>query len=163
MRDLVKAITILSFVLVISASTHSQTKEQKRMEKVFAPVPLQLRARLVERLNSYVEYERTQQYEKLYDLSLESVASPITVDRDAYVEATKKGIIKGYRSILLKFKPTWIIDLSVKSENPVRYHISGISKEKDNKGKVYERETAIEVRWIRGDWYFSGLWDVIND
>ncbi len=163
MRNLLKSISILSLLLVMSASTHSQSKEQVRLEKVLAPVPQHLRARLIERLNLYVEYERTQQYEKSYDLSLESVASPITLDREAYVEATKNGIAKGYRSILLKFKPTWVIDLSVEGENLVRYHISGISKEMDKKGKVYERETAIEVRWMYGDWYFSGLWDVIND
>jgi len=163
MRNLLDITFLLAFVLVIFAPAHSQTKEQKRVEKVFASVPQNLRAGLIERLQLYVEYERTQQYEKLYDLSLESVGVPITLDREAYVEATKKGIAKGYLSILLKFKPTWVIDLSVESENLVRYHISGISKEMDHKGKVYERETAIEVRWINGDWYFSGLWDVIND
>ena len=163
MRNILNTIFILAFVLVIFVLAQSQTKEQKRVEKVFVPIPQHLRARLIERLNLYVEYERTQQYEKLYDLSLESVAAPITLDREAFVEATKNGISKGYRSILLKFQPTGIIDLSVENENLVRYHISGISKEMDQRGKSYEREAAIEVRWMNGDWYFSGLWDVIND
>jgi hypothetical protein len=144
--------------LVITAA-HSQTKEQK----VFAPIPQRLRASLIQRLNLYIDYERTKQYEKLYDLSLESVATPKQLDREAFVKASKMGIANGHRRVLLKFKPIQIVALSIENEDLVRYHISGMSKEMDRRGRAYERQTAIEVRWISGDWYFSGLWDVIID
>jgi hypothetical protein len=144
--------------LVISA-VHSQTKEQR----VFADVPQHMRARLIERLNLYVEYDRNRQYEKLYDLALESTATPKQLDREALAKACITGIAKGYRSVLLRFKPIQIVDLSVENESVVRYHISGMSKEMDHRGRVYERQTAIEARWINGDWYLSGLWDVIID
>ena len=165
---LMRRILTPTFLLVIVASlaiapVHSQTKEQKKEEKVFAGVPQRLRASLIERLNLYVEYERTKQYEKLYDLSLESVATPQRLDREAFVKASTIGLAKGYRSVLLKFKPIQIVDLSVEHEGLVRYHISGMSKEMDHGGRVYDRQTAIEVRWINGGWYFSGLWDVIID
>lgn len=163
MRRILTSTSLLVIVALVIAPVHSQTKEQKKEQKVFAAIPQHLRASLVERLNLYVEYERTKQYERLYDLSLESVATPKRLDREAFVKASKMGIAKGYRSVLLKFKPISIVDLSVENEGLVRYHISGISKEMDHKGRVYERQTAIEVRWIGGDWYFSGLWDVIND
>lgn len=136
----------------------SQLKEQK----VLAAIPRNLRARLIERLNLYVQYERTKQYDRLYDLSLESVETPIRLDREAYVDASEKGLAKGYRSVLLKFKPNWTVDLSREDEGIFRYHISGIAKV-NYLGKIYDRDAAIEVRWTNGDWYFSGLWDVIID
>lgn len=160
---LISAFLIVAVASLSVAQALSQTKEQKKEEKVFAVVPEPLRAGLIERLNLYTEYERTRQYEKLYDLSLESVATPMELDREAFVEASKTAIAKGHRSVLLKFNPTGIIDLSNEEEGSARYHISGRSKEMNNTGQVYERDTAIEVRWINGDWYFSGLWDVIND
>jgi hypothetical protein len=131
-------------------------------QKVFDAVPEPSRARLIERLKLYVECERTRNYDKLYDLSLESVATPKKFERDAYVEASKKAVAKGYRNVLLQFKPTRIDDLSIADQGVVRYHISGLAKVEDGE-KVYEKDAAIEVRWINGDWYFSGLWDVIND
>src|SRR6266404_6538121 len=97
---LMRRILTPTFLLVIVASlaiapVHSQTKEQKKEEKVFAGVPQRLRASLIERLNLYVEYERTKQYEKLYDLSLESVATPQRLDREAFANASKIGLAKG--------------------------------------------------------------------
>ena len=121
-----------------------------------------MRERLIERLNLYVEYERTRQYEKLYDLLLESVATPTNLSRDAYVEASKKTIAKGYRSVLLEFKPTDTLNLSLNDEDIVRYDIWGTAKVDDGE-KIFERDAAIEARWINGDWYFSGVADVILD
>jgi hypothetical protein len=141
---------------------YSQTKEQKKEQKVFAVVPPHLRTRLIERLNLYVEYERAQQYEKLYDLLWEYVVNPNSLSREAYVDASKKTIAKGYRSILLEFKPTDTIDLSLDDEGIVRYDIWGTAKVKDE-GKFYEKGAAIEARWINGEWYFSGVADVIID
>jgi len=163
MRNLLATISLLAFVVsAMYVPAYSQATEQKKAQKAFEVVPLHLRARLIERLNLYVEYERKQQYEKLYDLLWEYVVDPNLLSRDAYVEASKKTIAKGYRDILLEFKPTGIIDLSVNEEGIVRYDIWGTAKAK-GEGKTYERDAAIEARWINGDWYFSGVADVIID
>lgn len=149
-------------LLIISPVIFAQAPSHIKDEKAFAIVPQQMRERLIERLNLYVEYERTRQYEKLYDLLLESVATPTNLSRDAYVEASKKTIAKGYRSVLLEFKPTDTLNLSLNDEDIVRYDIWGTAKVDDGE-KIFERDAAIEARWINGDWYFSGVADVILD
>ncbi|HVG33269.1 MAG TPA: hypothetical protein VM911_09320 [Pyrinomonadaceae bacterium] len=148
----------VALMLMMAATASAQAKMQKKFEAV----PEHLRARLIERLELYVEYERTSQYEKLYELLLDSIAVPLKLDRDAYVAASKRTIAKGYRSVLLKFKAQWTLALSLNDDDVVRYDIWGAAKVSDGK-KIYEKEAAIEARWINGDWYFSGVADVIID
>ncbi len=121
-----------------------------------------MRARLIERLNSYVEYERTKQYEKLYDLLFESVAKPSSLSREEYVTASKKTFAEGYRTNLLKFKPTNTLDFSPDNENKSSYQIFGVAKVDDGE-EVYVTNAAIIARWINGEWYFSSLASVIYD
>jgi len=161
MKHLLNTAFLLTFLVSgVIVPAYSQTKEQKKEQKIFAAVPEHLRARLIQRLDLYVEYERTKQYEKLYDLLWEYVVNPNNLSREAYVNASKKTIAEGYRSILLEFKPTDTIDLSLDDEGIVSYDIWGIAKVK-SEGKVYEKDAAIEARWINGEWYFSGVADVI--
>jgi hypothetical protein len=54
----------LLLAVLLCTTAHGQAKDQD----VFAPVPAPLRARLVERLKLLIEYQRTQQWEKQYDL-----------------------------------------------------------------------------------------------
>ena len=151
-------VTAVVLIFMMAVTGYCQGKMQKRFEAV----PEHLRARVIERLDLYVEYERTRQYEKLYDLLLESVAVPRTLDRETYVEASKRTIAQGYRSVLLKFKPQWTLVLSLNDEDLMRYDIWGTAKVDDGE-KIYERDAAIEARWINGDWYFSGVADVLID
>ena len=163
MRNLLATIFLLAcFASATSVPAYSQTKEQQKGQKVFAAVPEHLRARLVERLNLYVEYERTKQYEKLYDLLWEYVVDPNSLSREAYVNASRKTIAEGYRSVLLEFKPTGTIDLSVNDEGLIRYDLWGTAKV-NSEGEIYKKDAAIEARWINGEWYFSGVADVIID
>ncbi len=157
-----KLLTSTFLLMVISSVIFAQAPSRTKEEKVFAAVPQHLRARLIERLNLYIEYERTKQYEKLYDLLWESVATPTNLSRDAYVEASKRTIAKGYRSVLLKFKPTDTLVLSLNDEDQGRYDIWGTARVDDGE-KIYEKNAAIEARWINGEWYFSGVADVILD
>ncbi|HEX8143896.1 MAG TPA: hypothetical protein VF553_14955 [Pyrinomonadaceae bacterium] len=163
MRNLLATIFLLAcFAPVMLVPTHSQTKEQKKEQKVLAAIPQHLRARLIERLKLYVEYERTKQYEKLYDLLWEYVVDPNSLSRESYVKASKKTIAEGYRSVLLEFKPTGTIDLSVNEEGLIRYDIWGTAKV-NSEGEIYKKDAAIEARWINGEWYFSSVADVIID
>src|ERR1051325_1031980 len=163
MRNLPATIFLLAcFASATFVPAYSQTKEQKKEQKVFAAVPQHLRARLVERLNLYVEYERTKQYEKLYDLLWEYVVDPNSLSREDYVNASKKTIAEGYRGVLLEFKPTGTIDISVNDEGLIRYDIWGTAKV-NSEGEIYKKDAAIEARWINGEWYFSSVADVIID
>lgn len=148
----------VALMLMLAAAVNAQSKFQKKFEAV----PEHLRARLIERFELYVEYERNKQYDKLYDLLLESIAVPLKLDREAYVEASERTIAKGYRSVLLKFKTQWTLALSLNDEDVVRYNLWGVAKVYDGT-KIYERDAAIEARWVNGDWYFSGVADVLID
>ena len=139
--------TLAPLLIVIAAATYgsafSQTKERKTEQKAFADIPQHLRARLIERLNLYVEYERSRQYEKLYELSEESVAPQPKFSREEYVAASRKRIAEGYRDVLLEFKPTAAINLSLNDEDKaVRYSIWGKARFDDN-GRISERDAAI--------------------
>ena len=155
-----KKIFTITFLLAFSAlimitPTSAQTKEQKKEQKVFAAIPENLRARLIERLNLYVEYERTKQYEKLYDLLLESVATSNGSSRDEYVNARKKALAEKYRRVLLKFKPTSTLKISLDEKGTDIYQIFGTGKIDDGK-EIFEINVGIDARLINGEWYFSG-------
>ena len=154
---------LLAFsVLVIIIPASSQTKEQKKEQKVFAAIPENLRAKFVERLNLYVEYERTKQYEKLYDLLLESVATSNVLSRDEYVNARKKAIAEKRQSILLKFKPISTLKISLDDKDTDIYEVFGTGKVDDGE-EIYEINAEIDARLINGEWYFSGVGSVIYD
>ncbi len=157
----------ITFLLAFSAlimiiPARSQTKEQKKEQKAFAAIPENLRTSLVEQLNLYVEYERTKQYEKLYDLLLESVVAPKGLSRDAYVDASKRATIEKHRSVLLRFKPASTMTISLDDKDEVVYQIFGTAKVDDGE-EVYEMNAAIEARLINEKWYFSGVGSVIYD
>ncbi len=163
MKKLFTTIFFLVFsALVLVVPVFSQTKEQKREQKVFAAIPENLRARLIERLKLYVEYERTNQYEKLYDLSLESVVATNGLSRDAYVNAIKKAIDRGYENILLKFKPTSTLNITFADEEVATYQVFGMAKVRKGKD-TYEITAGIDARWINEEWYFGGVGVVIVD
>ena len=163
MKKLFTTIFLLAFsVLVVVIPASSQTKEQKKEQKVFAAIPENLRARLVERLNLYVEYERTKQYEKLYDLTLESVATANPLSRNEYVNISKKAIAERHRSVLLKFKPTSTLNFALDDKDAPIYQIFGTAKVDDGE-EIYEINAAIDARLINGEWYFSGVGSVIYD
>jgi hypothetical protein len=164
MKKLFMATFLIAFsVLVIIIPASSQTKEQKKEQKVFAAIPENLRAKFVERLNLYVEYERTKQYEKLYDLLLESVATSDVLSRDEYVNARKKAIAEKRQSILLKFKPISTLKLSLDEKDTyIIYVVFGTGKVDDGE-EIYEINAEIDARLINGEWYFSGVGSVIYD
>ncbi len=157
MKKLFTTIFFLAFsALILVVPVFSQTKEQKREQKVFAAIPENLRIRLVERLNLYIEYERTKQFDKLYDLLRESVTDTKGLNRDSYVNGTKKTIAEGYRSVLLKFKPISTLDITFADEVVATYQIFGTAKVRKGKND-YEITAGIDARWINEEWYFSGV------
>jgi hypothetical protein len=162
-RLITTALLLITIVAATFTSAFSQTREQKKEQKVFADIPQNLRARLIERLNLYVEYERSRQYEKLYSLLQESGNDQPKFSREEYVAASRKRIAEGYRSMLLEFKPTAAINLSLNDDDKaIRYSIWGKARFDDG-GKSSERDAAIHAYWINGDWYFSGVDEVIID
>src|SRR6266480_4301030 len=73
----------LLLLVLCCMSAYGQIKDQD----VFAPMPAVLRAGLVERLKLLIEYQRTQQWEKQYDLL--SIAVTQGNSKEEYVKRNR--------------------------------------------------------------------------
>jgi hypothetical protein len=133
-------------LLLAVATVHGQ----ERSENVFEKVQLELRPRLIERLKQYVTYERTRQYEKLYELLYDRR------DQNAGKEAYSKSRTEaeGRWGIIQEFTPTFILDITL-NDAPV-LSLTGEAKV-FIKGRTVKKEMSIYARFQDGEWYFSEL------
>lgn len=135
-------------LLLAGATVHAQ----ERTENVFEKVPLESRARLVERLREYVTYERTRQYEKLYELLYDRD------DKNAGKEVYSKSRVEaeGRRGVIQEFTPTFILDITLREGDAPTLHLTGQAKVL-LKGRTVKGEMSINARLQDGEWYFSEL------
>ena len=136
-------------VLLLAAAT---VHAQERVENVFDAVPLESRPQLVERLREYVTYERTRQYEKLYELLYDRN------DKNAGKEAYSKSRVEaeGRRGIVLEFTPTFIMSITLNDGDPPTFSLTGWAKV-SLKGRIAKKEMSINAKLQDGEWYFSEL------
>jgi len=125
---------------------------QQRTQNIFETVPLDSRPRLVERLSEYVTYERTRQYEKLYELLYERN------DKNAGKEVYSKSRVEaeGRRGVVQEFTPTSIIGTTINEGDPPTFSLRGEAKV-FLKGRTVKKEMSISARLQDGEWYFSEL------
>jgi hypothetical protein len=127
-------------LLLAVTTVHSQ----ERMDKIFETVPLESRPRLVERLREYVTYERTRQYEKLYELLYERN------DRNAGKEAYSKTRVEaeGRWGVIQEFTPTFILGITLNEGDAPTFSITGHAKV-FLKGRTVKKEMTISARLQR--------------
>ena len=135
-------------VLLAVATVHAQ----QRVENVFKTVPLESRPRLVERLREYVTYERTRQYEKLYDLLYERN------DKNAGKEVYSKSRLEAEArwGIIQEFTPTFIVNITLNEGDAPTFSVTGQAKVL-LKGRTVKKEMTLNARLQDGEWYFSEL------
>jgi hypothetical protein len=135
-------------LLLAVATVHAQ----ERKENVFDSVQLELRPRLIERLKEYVAYERTRQYEKLYELlyDLHDKNSSKEVYLKSRVEA------EGRRGVVQEFTPTFILNITLNEGDAPTLSLKGEAKV-FLKGRTVKKEMSINARFQDGEWYFSDL------
>lgn len=108
-----KLIFLVFFSVVLLSSASGQIIKPEKVKKL--RVSEELRARLVERLNLYIEYELTQQYDKQFDLLATKCPEYLNCsisEKQAYVEAHRK-LIESYGT-LIGFKLTGRFDRKLK-------------------------------------------------
>ena len=130
---------------------------QVENSKKFRAVPAQLRERLVERFNLYVECERTRQYEKLFDLLSQDFISNQHLTREGYLQSRLKDKLVEFKLRAVTKSPVrWIVkrDVMDKIPNVNVYEIIGIAKFQRG-AKVVEEERHLEARLQDNDWYFT--------
>lgn len=139
--------------VVVTMMLGSAATGQERSQQAFNVVPSQSRPRLVERLRQYVEYEKTGQYARLYELLYRiDAASEKTTSKEMYVASRQKE--EGQRGTLQEFLPTIVMDLTLRDGDPPTYGIKGRTKVRRGR-KTVEKEMFVYAKLQNGDWYFS--------
>lgn len=138
----------LLLAAVICVPAHGQTKDKD----IFAGVPATLRASLMERLKLLVEYQRTQQWEKQYELLSVSLTQGQSKEdyakrnRHWYTEVVPDDLILGFTP-----KATTTHESSAEAG---WWTIYGCAKLR-RKGHVGELYASVDAHRERSDWYFS--------
>ena len=153
-----QALSCILIIVLLTVCVHGQSREQR----VFDAIPEPLRAQLVERLRLYVEYQRTRQYEGLYDLLSESTIAQVYrgQSRVEFVAAYQRADAEGRGTRLLEFTPT-DTGKTVR-DNVDIYDIYGRAKLCEE-GEIIEKQVVIQAQLQNGTWYFSALGEVLID
>ncbi len=141
------AVISLSLTLLFSSAAVGQSNSR---EQVFDSVPEPLRVRLIERLRLMAEYERTQQWEELYDL----LEKRQIEGKESFVEQRRRNAANQKERWLIEFVPT-SIDKERVEISKANYRITGYAKVRE-RGCIVKREGTVYAFLQDGEWYFSG-------
>lgn len=152
-RSLADPIVMFLAVLAFSAQVFGQSVSSRQLSRLH--LPSNMREELVRRFDLFVEYEKTQSYEKQYELlGKDHMANLLhmDVDKNSYIkfkEDSQQAVGK-------------LIKLTVKGirrmpDNPNWLNLSVVAKLQ--KGKRTYSDTPICVAYLEdGDWRFSLLY-----
>ena len=152
--------TCVTCAILIFATIAARAQEisPKALEAVAEP----FRQQLVERLGLYVRYQRTKQYDKLYDLFSPSTIHTVFNDqtREEFVRAYQKGDAERTSVRLLEFKPTTIQKIEG-NDAADQYVIQGRAEVFQMGESVNKRSVAVVAQLLNGKWYFSPFMDAL--
>jgi hypothetical protein len=122
-------------------------------------LPKELRPRLLQRLNQFVEYSLARQFEKQYQLYFPEFALemfPVKNKREFGVWALSSG---AFEETWIEFKPKSITETEDKTYGKV-YEVFGRAKTSEG-GKTVESYRRTRVITKDGEWYFVDLFWLI--
>ena len=137
-------------VLIALLVTPAQSQVDD-LAKVFAPVDAALRQRLADRLKLYVEYERMEQWEKLYDLTSKQYLE--NDSREEFVKRRRSFSGDGF-SATLGFVPQSTVASYYGIEG--NYSVEGCMKVRW-KGHIHYWLAGVDAYLENGEWYFSTI------
>jgi hypothetical protein len=140
-----KSVQFFAFLLLTCFLTSSNYAQKNKLKKdVFADVPENIRARLSERLNLFIQYQYNKQWDKVYDMLSEQSKPSIQGGQ------TKDSFIKTHsRGDLVKFSPK-SISLMWGTKDDGTWMIEGCG-EYDTLGPNEKLKSAIEATRQSGD------------
>jgi hypothetical protein len=146
-------------VILVAHITYSQDASQKVLEAIPEP----FRPQLVERLALFVEYQRTKQYDKLYDLLSQSSIHTVFKDqtKEEFAKAYQTGDVQRTSTRLIEFLPT--ATQQTQAEAPGVYVIYGAATMCQMGELTKKPRVAVTAQLQDGKWYFSPAMDVLVD
>jgi hypothetical protein len=151
----------LMFVVVVFAI---YTPAQNTDPKTFDAIPQSMRPRLIERLELYVEYQRTKQYDHLYDLLSRSAIQKMFrgQSKAEFTKAYQKGDDERTSTRIIHFIPAATAK-EQDADGATIYLIYGKASLWEMGEFSRSRSIVIGAQLQDGDWYFSSLENVLND
>ncbi|HLM62077.1 MAG TPA: hypothetical protein VK308_14820 [Pyrinomonadaceae bacterium] len=101
----------------------------------------------------YIEYDRTNQPEKKYDLFSEAYKT-VSRKKADYIKFLQAEEAKGKRRMFVAFDISSVEDESLDDSDYRIFHINGILKFKQS-NKLKKKNRFLEARYQDGEWYFS--------
>jgi|GEM_PF-3451378 len=144
-----RLVVVTTLILFCVTSNFAQNQNLT----VFSAVPAEQRARLAERLTLLVEYQKTQQWDKQYDL-LRSFTKKAEGKAD-FINRTQQAYSKWGRLPLLDFTPYRAANVQADA-NTKFLAITGCSELLD-KGQKVRKFAVVEAYREKNDWFFSEL------
>jgi hypothetical protein len=142
---LINLVLILPLAFTLTPPTYGQSGESL---KVFAPVPANQRSQLYKRLEMLIEYERTQQWNRLFDM--------LPKIHNQHPEETREGFVRrvgGSNVVTLDFVPEHTItNITIDAE----YMIYGCAKSRWE-GRIRWFRAAVGAALENGEWYFTPI------
>jgi hypothetical protein len=157
----VPMLVVMCAFMIMTGTAYSQA--QCVEQKVFDAVPEPLRARLVERLNLYVEAQRARQYEKVYDLLSESARTRM------YKNQSRADFVKSYQDADAAHRGTRLNEFTPSESDKIEeedhqavYEIYGKAK-LQQEGETVSKRIVIQAELQNGEWYFYPMAEVLID
>ena len=137
----------LLLMVLICMPIHGRVRRQD----VFAAVPKSLRVRLSQRLKLLIRDQRTQQWEKQYDLLSELYTRGKS--RRQFIKELERHYGQGIGNRLLDFTPKAVVtqDESVEHGEWVIY---GCAKLRES-NRIVQLYASVNAHREKGDWFFS--------
>lgn len=143
---MVKFFVLASLILSASSFAYGQNVPQK----IFAPLPSNIRAQLINRLKLLTKYQRDENGAQMYDMLFGFI--PRKFSRREYIQAMRGC----HHRAFLDFTPR-SLDKSFNDDfRAADWRISGTAKVRYADG-VKEREAFVFAKIFNGRWYFSGI------
>lgn len=142
--------------LVLLVLCNSKALGQARNQDVsdpLLPIPVHQRARLIERLNLLVEYQRAQQWDKIYDLLTASIKGGRS--REDYANRRRELEDSLPISTLLAFVPSEAITVD-ESRDGGAWFILGCAQYQ-RKGKNVQIKSGVTAELQNNEWFFSEI------
>jgi hypothetical protein len=136
----------LAAIITLALTASSQGRD----DHAFAGVPAQYRGSLLQSMLEFVEFDKTKQYGKLYEM----LEKPSGANKEDYVAARVRAETKF--GILREFAPQSVIDVTLNDTGPVAYEITGkgwVMKAND----IVEKRMSLTATFHGGVWKFSEL------